>query len=98
MRYYSLSHFLRQRFGCVYKIPVDAGFTCPNRDGTISAEGCAFCWNPSFSKAVGSYSPEDSIRSLHHQIEAGKEMRKKPVIEKINILFIFSLIPIRMLH
>lgn len=91
MRYYSLSHFLRQRFGCrVYKIPVDAGFTCPNRDGTISAEGCAFCWNPSFSKAVGSYSPEDSIRSLHHQIEAGKEMRKKAGNRKNKYLVYFQ--------
>jgi radical SAM protein (TIGR01212 family) len=44
MRYLDLSTFLRQRFGCrIHKIPVDAGFTCPNRDGTISSDGCIYC-------------------------------------------------------
>lgn len=43
-RYYSLNYFLRQKFGeKVFKIPLDAGFTCPNRDGTISKGGCIFC-------------------------------------------------------
>jgi len=47
--YYALSTYLRQRYGCrVQKIPLDAGFSCPNRDGTISDEGCIFC-NPSGS-------------------------------------------------
>jgi len=45
-RYYSLSTYLRTRFGeRVQKIPLDAGFSCPNRDGTISRNGCIFC-NP----------------------------------------------------
>ncbi|MBE0465970.1 MAG: TIGR01212 family radical SAM protein [Candidatus Desulforudis sp.] len=48
-RYYPFSRFLRKRFGApVYKIPLDAGFSCPNRDGTIGRGGCAFCYNPSF--------------------------------------------------
>ncbi len=43
-RYLDLSRFLKQRFGFrVHKIPIDAGFTCPNRDGTISTEGCIYC-------------------------------------------------------
>lgn len=34
----------RKRFGCrVQKVPLDAGFTCPNRDGSISSKGCVFC-------------------------------------------------------
>lgn len=45
-RYNTLSNYLRSRFGQrVQKIPLDAGFSCPNRDGTISRRGCAFC-NP----------------------------------------------------
>ncbi|MCK4419482.1 TIGR01212 family radical SAM protein [Candidatus Aerophobetes bacterium] len=49
-RYYSFSQFLRERFGCkVYKLPIDAGFTCPNRDGKIGYGGCTYCYNPSFS-------------------------------------------------
>lgn len=43
-RYYSLNYFLRQRFGeKVFKISLDAGFTCPNRDGRVSKGGCIFC-------------------------------------------------------
>ncbi len=45
-RYRSLSVYFRDRFGGrVQKIPLDAGFTCPNRDGTLSRQGCVFC-NP----------------------------------------------------
>lgn len=43
-RYYDLSTYLRQRFGCrVQKISIDAGLSCPNRDGTLSKDGCIFC-------------------------------------------------------
>lgn len=43
-RYYNLNYFLRQKFGeKVFKISLDAGFSCPNRDGTISTGGCIFC-------------------------------------------------------
>ena len=42
--YYSLNYFLRQKFGeKVFKISLDAGFSCPNRDGTLSSGGCIFC-------------------------------------------------------
>lgn len=43
-RYRKLSAHLRQRFGKrVQRIPLDAGFDCPNRDGTLSRSGCVFC-------------------------------------------------------
>jgi radical SAM protein (TIGR01212 family) len=43
-RYYDLKSFWRNRFGCnVYKLPIDAGFTCPNRDGKVSVGGCIYC-------------------------------------------------------
>lgn len=42
--YKSLNFFLREKFGeKVFKISLDAGFSCPNRDGTISSGGCIFC-------------------------------------------------------
>lgn len=42
--YYNYNAYLQKRFGCrVYKIAVDAGFTCPNRDGTKGVNGCIFC-------------------------------------------------------
>jgi hypothetical protein len=50
IRYNSYRSYLRKRFGTpVLKIPLNAGFSCPNRDGTISKEGCSFCDNRSFS-------------------------------------------------
>ncbi len=52
-RYYKFSAYLNEKFGTkVYKITLDAGFSCPNRDGTISSKGCVFCdESGSFSKA-----------------------------------------------
>jgi radical SAM protein (TIGR01212 family) len=48
--YYACSFFLQQRFGRrVQKVSVDAGFTCPNVDGTVATGGCTFCDNRSFS-------------------------------------------------
>lgn len=42
--YYSLDYYLRQTFGeKVYKIALDGGMTCPNRDGTLDTRGCIFC-------------------------------------------------------
>ncbi|WP_461209663.1 tRNA modification radical SAM protein MnmL/YtqA [Desulfocurvus sp. DL9XJH121] len=43
-RHYSLSAYFRRRFGRrIRKIPLDAGASCPNRDGTLSLRGCSFC-------------------------------------------------------
>ena len=42
--YKSFHEYCRERFGCkVYKLSLDAGFTCPNRDGTLDTRGCIFC-------------------------------------------------------
>ena len=51
--YNAFSDYLKEKFGQkVYKITIDAGFSCPNRDGTISSGGCIFCdESGSFSKA-----------------------------------------------
>jgi radical SAM protein (TIGR01212 family) len=48
--YHSFSRFLRQRFGGkVYRVSIDAGFTCPNVDGSVAVGGCVYCDNRSFS-------------------------------------------------
>ncbi len=50
LRYFSYNFHLRQRFGGrVQKVSLDAGFTCPNVDGTVATGGCVFCDNRSFS-------------------------------------------------
>ena len=44
MMYRTLSDHYREKFGCkVYKLSIDAGFSCPNRDGTCGTGGCVFC-------------------------------------------------------
>src|SRR4051812_4080740 len=49
-RYRSLAESLRERFGVkVRSVSVDAGFTCPNVDGTVTTGGCVYCDNRSFS-------------------------------------------------
>ncbi|MDX1945020.1 MAG: TIGR01212 family radical SAM protein [Pirellulaceae bacterium] len=49
-RYFDLNFALRRRFGeRVQKVSLDAGFTCPNVDGTVATGGCTFCDNRSFS-------------------------------------------------
>ncbi len=43
-RYCDLKHYWQELFGCrVYKLQIDAGFTCPNRDGTVASGGCSYC-------------------------------------------------------
>lgn len=49
-RYYKFSKYLKERFGCrVYKVSIDAGFSCPNKDGKLSNDGCIYCDNRAFS-------------------------------------------------
>ena len=67
-RYTDLNTFLRRHFGCrVQKITVDAGFTCPNRDGTLGTGGCIYCNRR--GSGTGAHRQGLSIR---RQIEAGK--------------------------
>lgn len=69
MKYYSLNQYLRNQFGDkVYKISLDAGFTCPNRDGTIDTRGCIFC-----SKGGSGDFAESRKMTITQQIEAGKK-------------------------
>ncbi|MEQ1904696.1 MAG: TIGR01212 family radical SAM protein [Pirellulaceae bacterium] len=50
LRYYSYRYFLKRRYGFrVQRVSIDAGFTCPNVDGTVAFGGCTFCDNRSFS-------------------------------------------------
>ena len=66
-RYNQYSAYLKNKFGVkVYKITLDAGFSCPNRDGTISTGGCIFCdEGGSFSQA------HSNLLSIEEQIETG---------------------------
>lgn len=80
-RYNQFSAYLKNKFGAkVYKITLDAGFSCPNRDGTISTGGCIFCDDGgSFSQAHSNLlSIEEQVnigaRTLHDRFKAEKFM------------------------
>ncbi|MGM0466956.1 MAG: TIGR01212 family radical SAM protein [Acidobacteriota bacterium] len=71
-RYRKFSHHLKKTFGCrVYKISLDAGLSCPNRDGTLSTKGCIFC-DPS-----GGSGRKSQPVSISEQISLGMEGLKK---------------------
>lgn len=56
IKLYTFGKFLRETFGQpVYKLSLDAGFTCPNRDGTKATSGCTYCNNRSFSLGVANH-------------------------------------------
>jgi radical SAM protein (TIGR01212 family) len=84
LRYHSLGWFLRQKFGCrVWKVSVDAGFTCPNVDGAVGTGGCVFCNIRSFSP-----SRRLEIPSITGQIEEGvRRVRRKDGPERFLAYF-----------
>src|SRR5579871_3430180 len=66
-RYFPFSRFLRERFGAkVRSVTIDAGFTCPNVDGTVATGGCVYC-------DIASFSPNrrQPRRSVRAQVERG---------------------------
>lgn len=72
-RYYSLDYYLKETFGeKVYRIALNGGMTCPNRDGTLDTRGCIFC------SAGGSGDFASSVDlSVTKQIEEGKKLLQK---------------------
>ena len=66
------NYFTKQFGGRVQKISIDAGFSCPNRDGIISTGGCTFCSNEAFNPSY--CRPEKTIKQ---QIEEGIEFHQR---------------------
>ena len=68
MNYSSLTDYLKSEFGTkVYKIALDAGCTCPNRDGTLDTRGCIFC----SAGGSGDFAADRSL-PVYEQIESAK--------------------------
>jgi radical SAM protein (TIGR01212 family) len=81
--YNSYGHFLKEKFGTrVHKVPVHAGFTCPNRDGTVTVGGCTYCNIDSFTpRAARARVP------IKKQVQTGIEYLKKRVGAKAFIVY-----------
>ena len=76
MKYVEFGPWLQSELGCkVQKISVNAGMTCPNRDGTLGTGGCTFCNNQTFNPAYCR-----TEKSVTQQLEEGKQFfaRKYP--------------------
>ena len=66
--YKTLDQHNKEKYGCkVYKLSIDAGFTCPNRDGTVGTGGCIFC----DAHGGGSFA-EGQAQTVAQQLEAAK--------------------------
>ena len=66
--YTTLNAHYQRKFGCkVYKLAIDGGFTCPNRDGSIDTRGCIFC-----SAYGGGEFAEDTCGNVAQQLERAK--------------------------
>ena len=71
--YNSYAAYFKRLFGSrVQKVAVNAGFTCPNRDGTISTGGCTFCNNAAFTPSYC-----QPTKSVKQQIEEGIEFHQR---------------------
>ncbi len=69
-RYHSLDYEMKKRYGeKVYKLALDGGFTCPNRDGTLGTEGCIFC----SAGGSGDFAASHSL-TISEQIEEAKSL------------------------
>lgn len=77
MKQQTLNEYLKSRYGRkLYKISINAGLTCPNRDGTIGERGCIFC----SGNGSGDFA-EDPDLSISEQIENGKKRVRKKLPE-----------------
>ena len=73
--YYSLNQYLKDTFGeKVYKIALDGGFTCPNRDGTLGTGGCIFC----SGAGAGEFAQNRGL-SITQQLVQGKALLSKKI-------------------
>jgi radical SAM protein (TIGR01212 family) len=71
-RYNSFVGYFKRKYGeRLQKIVLDAGFTCPNRDGSVGRGGCTYCDNAAFHPSYSTYG-----KSLHQQLDEGIEFHK----------------------
>ena len=84
-RYNTLNDYYRQIFGeKIFKVPIDAGFDCPNRDGTVAHGGCTFCTVSGSGDAI--VAPDAPIRDQFYK-EIDFMHRKWPDVKKYLVYF-----------
>jgi uncharacterized protein len=85
-RFNSYAQYCIRTYGTrLQKLSIEAGFTCPNRDGSISSGGCAFCSNDAFNPSYC-----DPEKSITQQINEGIEFHKKRYKRAVKYLAYFQ--------
>ena len=85
-RYNSYSEYFKREFGTrVQKVTIDAGFTCPNRDGSKGVGGCTYCNNDAFNPSYC-----QPHKTVTHQITEGIEFHQKRYRRAKNYLAYFQ--------
>ncbi|HEX2921486.1 MAG TPA: TIGR01212 family radical SAM protein [Bacteroidales bacterium] len=85
-RFNAYSNYFRKKYGArIQKVSIDAGFTCPNRDGTKSTGGCSFCLNDAFNPSYCLPS-----KPVSRQISEGIEFHRKRYSEAASYLAYFQ--------
>ena len=92
-RYYTLDYFYKHKFNSkVFKVSLNAGFTCPNKDGKVGTGGCIYCSKTGSGEYAG-----DIKKDLVTQFNEVKEMMLKNGL-KLNTLVTFRQILTHMPH
>ena len=87
--YYSLDYYLKETFGTkVYKLALDGGMTCPNRDGTIGTGGCIFC----SEGGSGDFAAKRDV-SIYAQVDAAKLRVSPKYLWTVLLSHTFNLTP-----
>ena len=90
-RYHTLNYHLREKYHQkIFKVMINAGFTCPNIDGTVKYGGCTFCSTKGSGDFAGN--PEDNLKTQFNQV---KDMMHQNGRKRV-ISLIFRLFQIRM--
>ncbi|MGN1130298.1 MAG: TIGR01212 family radical SAM protein, partial [Ruminococcus sp.] len=81
--YYSLNDYYKNKYGKkVYKLSINGGMTCPNRDGTIDTKGCIFCSRG----GSGEFSTPSCI-SISEQIDLAKDKVKSKIKDNLYVAY-----------
>lgn len=84
-RYHTWNYALRQQFGeKIFKVPIDGGFDCPNRDGTVAKGGCTFCSVSGSGDMI--VAPSDPL-PLQFQKEIQLMHQKWPTVDQYIVYF-----------
>ena len=89
-RYQTMNYYLKSKYNCkIAKVPLNAHFTCPNRDGTKSIGGCTFCSSKGSGDSVLGFN-ENVMEQYDNLISQGKYTEANNYISQQDGIYLFS--------